>query len=45
MAAGNFEFKVVVTAGSREEAEQVMAERINHDEDYGFEYMIGWEVL
>lgn len=43
MAAGNYEFKVVVTAGSREEAEQVMAERINHDEDYGFDYMIGWE--
>jgi len=40
--AGTFEFKVSVTAETREQAEQVMAERINHDEDYGFDYQIGW---
>lgn len=29
----NYEFTVTVAAATREEAEQIMAERINHDED------------
>lgn len=37
-----FHFLVTVTAETREEAEQVMAERINPDEDYGFDYTIDW---
>ena len=36
------EFIVTVSGCSRDDAEQVMAERINHDEDYGFDYEIGW---
>lgn len=36
-------FLVTVTAASREEAVQVMAERLNHDEDYGFDYSVGFE--
>jgi hypothetical protein len=36
-------FLVTVTADTEEQAAQVMAERINVDEDYGFEYTIGFE--
>ena len=36
------DFTVTVTDCTAEQAEQVMAERINHDEDYGFRYQIGW---
>lgn len=35
-----FTYTVVVEAGSLEEADQVMIERIGFDEDYGFEYTI-----
>lgn len=35
-------FTVTITGCTREEAEQVMAERIGHDEDYGFCYEIEW---
>ncbi len=38
-----FTFNVVVQARSRQQAVRVMAERANHDEDYGFEYHISWE--
>ena len=38
--SGRWEFRVVVEASSADEANQVMAERIHHDEDYGFEYRI-----
>jgi len=37
-----FEFVVVIRCPTQEQAEQVMAERINHDEEYGFDYEIGW---
>lgn len=36
-------FTVEVTGCSREQAEQVMIERIQHDEDYGFAYTIDWQ--
>ena len=36
----NFSFTVVVTAPTLDDAKTVMAERLNHDEDYGFEYVI-----
>jgi hypothetical protein len=37
-----FHFLVTVTAETRELAEQVMNERVNHDENLGFEYTIDW---
>lgn len=33
---------VTVTAETQEHANQVMAERIEPDEDYGFDYIIEW---
>lgn len=33
---------VTVTCETSEEADQVMAERIGPDEDYGFEYSVDW---
>lgn len=36
------EFVVTIAGCSREEAEQVLNERLSHDEDYGFDYEIGW---
>lgn len=36
-------FTVTITGCSKEEAEQVIAERIGHDEDYGFPYRIELE--
>ena len=37
------EFTVTIAGCSREEAEQVLTERLGHDEDYGFDYEIaGW---
>jgi hypothetical protein len=39
-----YRFMVWVEADSAEQAEQVMAERINPDEDYGFDYTIGWDL-
>lgn len=35
-----FSYTVTVAAETREQADQVMAERINHAEDYGFPYKI-----
>jgi hypothetical protein len=35
-------FVVTVSGCSSAEAEQVMAERIGYDEDYGFEYRISY---
>lgn len=40
-----FTFQVTIEADTLEEAKQVMAERIDYDEDYGFEYRISWERL
>ena len=39
----DYAYVVTVTADSEEQAAQVMAERINYDEDYGFEYGISFE--
>lgn len=36
-------FVVTVSGCTKEQAEQVMNERISYDEDYGFEYSIGHE--
>lgn len=35
-----FHFTVTVMAHNLEQAEQVIAERIDHDESYGFDYRI-----
>lgn len=34
-------FTVTVSGCTEEQAEKVIAERLNHDEDYGFDYTIG----
>lgn len=36
----DYHYTVVVTAGSREEADTVIRERVFFDEDYGFPYEI-----
>lgn len=41
--AGEWRYVVTVTAGTRQEADTVMVERLGCDEDYGFEYAVGWE--
>ena len=38
----DFTYTVTVTAATKADADQVMAERIGPDEDYGFDYQIGW---
>lgn len=38
--ASEHTFLVTVSGCDREQAEQVIAERINYDEDYGFDYTI-----
>lgn len=38
--ASEHTFLVTVSGCDRDQAEQVIAERINHDEDYGFDYQI-----
>ena len=35
-----FVYTVVVSAEKQEEANQVMRERLDHDEDYGFKYTL-----
>jgi hypothetical protein len=35
-----YNYAVAVDADSPEQAEQVMSERLFHDEDYGFRYQI-----
>ena len=37
-----FAFVVTVECETLSQAHQVMAERIGPDEDYGFDYRIGW---
>jgi hypothetical protein len=40
-----YTFSVTVAATSEMEAVQVIAERIEHDEDYGFPYQVlGWRM-
>ena len=35
-------YTVKVKAPDKEKADQIMAERIGHEEDYGFTYSIDW---
>jgi hypothetical protein len=37
-------FVVTLTGCTQDEAEQVMAERLGYDEDYGFDYGLDWRV-
>jgi hypothetical protein len=37
-----FVAKVVIECKTKEEAEQVIAERLAFDEDYGFDYTLDW---
>lgn len=39
----DFRYIVTVTCATGEEADTVLAERLSHDEDYGFDYTVGWE--
>lgn len=38
-----FEYVVRIDAATREQADQVMAERLDHDENYGFPYTVGYD--
>ena len=38
-----YTFTVTVECETKEQATQVIAERLNHDEDYGFPYEIKWD--
>ena len=40
-----YHFVVTVTCETRKQAEEVLAERIGYDEDYGFRYEIDWDYL
>ncbi|TXH09347.1 MAG: hypothetical protein E6R04_08325 [Spirochaetes bacterium] len=40
---GDHTFRVTVSGCTAAQAEQVMAERLGHDEDYGFDYHVGWQ--
>ena len=40
-----YRFMVVVDCENREQAEQVMRERMGHDEDYGFDYAIDYDFI
>ena len=35
-----FTYTVVVTAENKEQADDVMIQRINYDDDYGFDYQV-----
>ncbi len=37
-----YSFAIVVCAENEEQAEQVVAERIDHDEEIGFDYTVEW---
>lgn len=37
-----FQATVTITASAKAQAEQVLAERLAFDEDYGFDYTIGY---
>jgi len=41
----DYRYSVIVTTDTREHANQVMVERINYDEEYGFDYQVGFEVM
>lgn len=38
-----FHYTVTIEAATQEQAVQVMCERIEPDENYGFDYTIWWE--
>jgi hypothetical protein len=38
----DYTFTVTVRCATLDQARQVMAERIGHDEDYGFPYEVDW---
>lgn len=38
----DFHYAVTVTAETKEQADMVMTERLNHEESYGFDYSIEW---
>lgn len=42
-AVTTFEYVVHVEAATRDQADQVMAERLTHDEDYGFPYTVSYD--
>ncbi len=39
-----YRYTVVVTAATRDEADQVMGGRLGYDEDYGFDYEIDYTI-
>lgn len=39
----DFTYTVTIHATTLEEAEQILTERLDHDEDYGFPYSVSWE--
>lgn len=39
-----FRYEVAIHAASQEEADQVMAERLGPDEDYGFPYVVNYRI-
>ena len=39
-----YRYVVTVECDSQEHADQVVSERIDHDEDYGFDYSLDWGV-
>lgn len=39
----HFHYIVTVACETAEEAEQVMGERLSYDEDYGFDYSVGYK--
>lgn len=41
--AKEFKFVVTIDCETQEEADQVIAERISYDEDYGFPYTISYQ--
>jgi hypothetical protein len=43
MKMPEYKFMVTVECDTKEEADQVMGERLGCDEDYGFEYSVDWE--
>jgi len=41
--ASGHTFLVTVDRCTNEQAETVMVERLGHDDDYGFDYVVDWE--
>jgi hypothetical protein len=45
MEQNEYRYIVTIGADSVEKADQVIIERLGHDEDYGFDYTLAWEVV